>query len=81
MPADFHWVRSQNGSIPFGAIEAGTTSNGEVLYVGRGHQQGVPVVGKVRLIAVCMTFNGKHGDYQRLQWQNNALLMVKLTGA
>ncbi|CAL7941812.1 unnamed protein product [Xylocopa violacea] len=47
MPADFHWIHAREGYVPPHAVEAGTTVNGEMLYVGRAYHHGVPCVGKV----------------------------------
>lgn len=53
MPADFHWVHSNNGYIPHGAVESGRTSNGEILYTGRVYHNGILTAGKVS----CLPFN------------------------
>ncbi|XP_077285476.1 uncharacterized protein LOC143910754 [Arctopsyche grandis] len=42
------WVPSTNGQIPPGAVPAGRTANGETLYAGRAHHQGVLTIGKVQ---------------------------------
>lgn len=47
MPADFQWIPSSNGHVPPDAVEAGRTVEGEILFVGRAYQNGVPCVGKV----------------------------------
>ena len=47
MPADFQWVHSQNGMVISGAVEAGRTIEGEILYVGRVFHNGVMTAGKV----------------------------------
>ena len=47
MQADFHWVPSRNGIVPTGAVEAGRTSDGEILYTGRVIHNGVFTPGKV----------------------------------
>ncbi|XP_012254218.2 uncharacterized protein LOC105685009 [Athalia rosae] len=54
MPADFHWVVSRNGQVPHGAVESGRTNSGEILYVGRGFQQGAPTIGKVHPSHGCL---------------------------
>ncbi|KOX69454.1 hypothetical protein WN51_05617 [Melipona quadrifasciata] len=46
MPADFKWVPARHGHVPPHAVEAGRTINGEMLYIGRAYQNGVPCVGK-----------------------------------
>lgn len=48
MPSDFNWIRSRDGHVPPFAVEAGTTVEGEMLYIGRAYQNGVPCLGKVR---------------------------------
>jgi len=48
MPAHFNWIRSGHGHVPEHAVEAGRTTNGEVLYVGRTYHNGISCVGKVR---------------------------------
>lgn len=47
MPAEFHWVHASNGHVPPHAVESGNTVEGEMLYVGRAFQNGIPCVGKV----------------------------------
>ncbi|XP_043800816.1 uncharacterized protein LOC122719230 [Apis laboriosa] len=47
MHADFRWIPSSNGHVPPDAIEAGRTVEGEILFVGRAYQNGVPCVGKI----------------------------------
>ncbi|XP_076756579.1 uncharacterized protein LOC143426809 [Xylocopa sonorina] len=47
MPADFHWIRAAEGYVPPHAVEAGTTVDGEMLYVGRAYHHGAPCVGKI----------------------------------
>ncbi|XP_043591517.1 uncharacterized protein LOC122571615 isoform X1 [Bombus pyrosoma] len=47
MPAEFHWVHASNGHVPPHAVESGKTVEGEMLYVGRAFQNGIPCVGKV----------------------------------
>lgn len=42
------WVQSGHGSIPPGAVQAGQTSSGEPLFVGRAHYQGSVTIGKVQ---------------------------------
>ncbi|XP_056648526.1 natterin-4-like [Diorhabda carinulata] len=60
----FDWVPSQNGHIPFGAVEGGKTREGEPLYIGRVHHAGSHTVGKVHPSHGCcyIPFDGKeHG--------------------
>lgn len=47
MPAHFNWIRSSHGHVPEHAVEAGRTTSGEMLYVGRTFHNGIPCVGKV----------------------------------
>ncbi|CAK9826542.1 hypothetical protein ANTRET_LOCUS4373 [Anthophora retusa] len=47
MPAEFKWVHAAHGHVPPYAVEAGTTLEGEMLYVGRSFQNNIPCVGKV----------------------------------
>ncbi|KAK9295884.1 hypothetical protein QLX08_009942 [Tetragonisca angustula] len=47
MPADFKWVPARHGHVPPHAVEAGRTVDGEMLYIGRAYQNGVPCVGKI----------------------------------
>ncbi|XP_014480079.1 PREDICTED: natterin-3-like isoform X2 [Dinoponera quadriceps] len=54
MPAHFNWIHSSHGHIPDHAVEAGRTSNGEVLFVGRAYHNGVPCVGKVHRSHGCL---------------------------
>lgn len=48
MPADFKWIHACHGHVPEDAVEAGRTVDGEMLYVGRAYQNGIPCMGKVR---------------------------------
>ncbi|GAB1863071.1 hypothetical protein CAJAP_04150 [Camponotus japonicus] len=48
MPAHFNWIRSSHGHVPEHAVEAGRTTSGEMLYVGRTFHNGIPCVGKVQ---------------------------------
>lgn len=43
------WVHSSNGHVPAGAVSAGSTRNGEMLYVGRACHRGSCTIGKVWL--------------------------------
>lgn len=47
MPSHFNWVHAAHGHVPEHAVEAGRTSEGEMLYVGRTFYNGAPCVGKV----------------------------------
>ncbi|XP_076172577.1 uncharacterized protein LOC143149258 [Ptiloglossa arizonensis] len=47
MPAEFSWIRTGHGHIPPNAVEGGRTIDGEMLYIGRAYQDGIPCVGKV----------------------------------
>ena len=42
------WIQSNNGNVPFGAIQGGQTSNGEPLYIGRVWHNGEPCCGKIQ---------------------------------
>lgn len=44
---EVQWVSSCNGEIPAAGIEAGRTSQGEILYVGRVFYEGFLRVGKI----------------------------------
>lgn len=44
---EVQWVNSCNGEIPAAGIEAGLTSKGEILYVGRAFHEGTVTVGKI----------------------------------
>lgn len=41
------WIPSSHGAVPPGAVNAGRTSGGEPLYVGRVHYQGSLTPGKI----------------------------------
>ncbi|KAL5273901.1 hypothetical protein ACFFRR_000579 [Megaselia abdita] len=49
-----HWVSGGNGYVPPNAIEAGNTSDGEPLYIGRGHYHGSLTPGKVHPSHGCL---------------------------
>ncbi|XP_032669896.1 natterin-3-like isoform X2 [Odontomachus brunneus] len=65
-PPVFNWVRSKNGNVPPNAVEAGRTSSGEMLYVGRAHHNRVPCVGKVHRSHGCLyiPYDGKEISYR-----------------
>ncbi|CAG2111289.1 unnamed protein product, partial [Medioppia subpectinata] len=44
---DMVWVPAANGEVPYGAIEGGEQSDGQVLYIGRAYHSGSMVLGKV----------------------------------
>ena len=48
MPADFKWIHASHGNVPEDAVAGGRTVDGEMLYVGRAYQNGIPCMGKVR---------------------------------
>ena len=52
--AGFLWAAASNGSILPGAVPAGTTCDGETLYVGRGWHEGSLCVGKVHPSHGCL---------------------------
>lgn len=41
------WVSASNGQVPSGALPAGKTRSGEILYIGRTTMNGCTVTGKV----------------------------------
>uniref|UniRef100_T1H389 DUF3421 domain-containing protein n=1 Tax=Megaselia scalaris TaxID=36166 RepID=T1H389_MEGSC len=49
-----HWVPASNGFVPPNAIESGNTSDGEPLYIGRGHYHGSLTPGKVHPSHGCL---------------------------
>ncbi|XP_032590607.2 lipoma-preferred partner [Drosophila grimshawi] len=50
----YHWVPGCEGSIAAGAVEAGRASNGEPLFVGRGHYCGSLTPGKIQQSHRCL---------------------------
>ncbi|XP_018321824.1 uncharacterized protein LOC108734675 [Agrilus planipennis] len=50
----FDWVPSGGGNIPFGAVEGGRTSDGELLYIGRVWHDGAHTVGKIHPTHRCL---------------------------
>lgn len=50
----YGWVPDSNGSVPPGAIVCGRTSDGEPLYIGRGHWCGSLTPGKIHPSHGCL---------------------------
>jgi len=50
----YTWVPDSNGSVPSDAVEAGRTSDGETLYIGRGHIEGSTTPGKIHPSHGCL---------------------------
>ncbi|XP_044252719.1 uncharacterized protein LOC123003790 [Tribolium madens] len=48
------WLPAQDGQVPAGAIPAGKTAFGEILYIGRVNTDGFTKVGKVQLSQKCL---------------------------
>ncbi|CAB3222312.1 unnamed protein product [Arctia plantaginis] len=48
IPAVFSWQYSMNGQVPPGAVEAGYTAEGEILYLGRVRHDGCTTPGKIQ---------------------------------
>ncbi|CAO1406268.1 unnamed protein product [Diamesa serratosioi] len=51
---DFVWEFASNGSVPEGAVQIGTSSDGETLYMGRTMYQGTQTPGKVQCSHGCL---------------------------
>lgn len=69
MPSHFNWIRSSHGHVPEYAVEAGRTSEGEMLYVGRTYHHGVPCVGKVHKShgVLYIPYDGKEIGYKEYE--------------
>ncbi|XP_039955537.1 uncharacterized protein LOC120771548 isoform X1 [Bactrocera tryoni] len=72
----YDWMPASNGMMPPGAIEAGRTDNGEVLYVGRAHYCGSLTPGKIQPShgALYIPFGGcerRISNYEVLVRRNN----------
>jgi len=50
----YGWVPDSNGGVPPSAIICGRTSDGEPLYIGRGHYQGSTTPGKIHPSHGCL---------------------------
>ena len=61
------WIQSNNGNVPFGAIQGGQTSNGEPLYIGRVWHNGEPCCGKIQPShqALYIPYGGKEYTYKQ----------------
>lgn len=67
----FSWVHGSNGEVPYGAILAGHTADGEPLYVARVYHEGSHCVGKLHPShgSCYVPFGGKehsHSHYEVL---------------
>ncbi|KAL1426168.1 hypothetical protein MTO96_018429 [Rhipicephalus appendiculatus] len=60
------WLPGSAGAVPTGAIQGGTTSSGERLYIGRCHHDGGLVVGKVHPSQqrIYIAYDGKEYNYE-----------------
>lgn len=72
----YDWMPAWNGTLPPGAIEAGRTVNGEILYVGRAHYCGSLTPGKIQLShgALYIPFGGREqriSNYEVLVRRND----------
>ena len=61
------WIQSNNGNVPFGAIQGGQTSNGEPLYIGRVWHNGEPCCGKIQPShgTLYIPYGGKEYTYKQ----------------
>ena len=67
----YGWVPDSNGGVPPGAVICGRTSDGEPLYIGRGHYHGSMTPGKIHPSHGCLyiPFSGQEvrlQDYEVL---------------
>nr|AGS17914.1 farnesoic acid O-methyltransferase [Bombyx mori] len=53
VPSMFAWQFSTNGEVPPGAVEAGSTADGEKLYFGRVNHDGCTTPGKIHPSHAC----------------------------
>ncbi|XP_075530334.1 natterin-3-like [Dermacentor variabilis] len=65
------WVPAANGLVPNGAIQGGTRSNGEPLYIGRTYHKGTLTPGKVHPSHNCLYipsggYEHRYSDYEVL---------------
>lgn len=67
MPAEFHWIHASNGHVPPNAVESGKTVEGEMLYVGRAFQNGIPCVGKVSSLFIYISMQFVETSTKQLQ--------------
>ncbi|KAL1434365.1 hypothetical protein MTO96_011985 [Rhipicephalus appendiculatus] len=72
--ASLGWLPASDGSLPTGAVQGGTTSEGEPLYIGRAHHNGMFIIGKVHPSHKCIyipfsTFEHRYTDYEVLVWK------------
>ncbi|XP_055371659.1 uncharacterized protein LOC129605757 isoform X2 [Condylostylus longicornis] len=50
----YRWLPASNGHVPPNSVEGGRTSNGEQLYIGRGHHCGSLTPGKIHPSHQCL---------------------------
>lgn len=55
--------------MPEGAVTAGTQSNGETLYVGRGHYKGSITPGKIHQAHGCLYIGHSHREVSIKQYE------------
>ncbi|RWS02449.1 uncharacterized protein B4U79_06516 [Dinothrombium tinctorium] len=69
------WLPASDGELPSGALQAGVTEDGEVLYIGRHEHEGSSTIGKVHPSHGCLyiPFGGeeiRYNDYEVLCVKN-----------
>lgn len=62
-------MSSSNGHVPDGAVVAGSQSNGEPLFVGRGHYRGSITPGKIHKAHGCLYIGHSHGEHSIKQYE------------
>lgn len=65
----FSWVGSSNGHVPDGAVVAGTQSNGESLYVGRGRYLNSVTPGKIHKSHGCLYIAHSQREHALKQYE------------
>lgn len=69
--SEFAWENASSGRLPAGAVQGGTTSSGEPLYIGRTRHDGSLTIGKVQPSHNCcyIPYGGReisYNDYEVL---------------
>ncbi|XP_065290128.1 natterin-3-like [Dermacentor albipictus] len=63
------WLPGSGGGVPTGAIQGGTTSKGEPLYIGRVHLKDGVVIGKVHPSNQCMYIPYYEKEYKYTDYE------------
>ncbi|CAN7947008.1 unnamed protein product, partial [Ixodes hexagonus] len=67
--SQLHWAPASDGELPFGAIQGGSCTSGERLYIGRTSHEGTLTIGKVHPSHRCLyiPYGGEEHRYSHYE--------------